>query len=132
MILVTNSVLDVTPYETQGILPAVIIPREPPDAWYVRCLPLDASIPGDGWEWSLTGKELRIPMYPYLIRGTDPERAVAFGVQLGMQAMHEVAGEGGDPVVRGHLAIGYPMEDKGDHLRYWLGVAFLLRRRPGT
>lgn len=125
ILAVTHNTVDVAPYEEQGHLPAVIIPRTAAEAWYVRCLPLLEV--GAGWEWNLEGTHLRVPLFPYIIRGTDPELAITFGVQLGLQAMWEVAG--GDEIVRVHLAVGYPTEDCGDHLRYWMGVAVLLRQR---
>ena len=125
MIQFSHSVVEVAPFEERGALPAAILQRGPSDAWYVRCRPLTEG--GEGWEWSLEGKAFRVPLFPYLIAGTDPEMAIAFGAQLGLTAMADLVG--GDEVVRAHLVVGYPTEDRGDHLRHWLGVAFQLRGR---
>lgn len=122
---VTHNAVEVSAYTSRDCRPAVIIPRSAGEAWFVRCLPV--AEPGDGWEWSLEGAHLRVPLFPYFIHSTDAELAISFGVQLGLQVMLEVAG--GDDVVRAHVAVGYPTEDLGDRLRYWCGLAFLLRRR---
>jgi hypothetical protein len=113
------------PFTSAGKLPAAFRARQKPDVWYVRSQPFGTE--GPGWEWNMEGEVFRVPLFPYLTKTVDPENAMAFAFQLGLSAGYEVSG--GDEIAEVHLAVGLPMEDLGEQLRYWLGVAFRMRKR---
>lgn len=120
--------LDISRYEAQKIKPATLIPRKIGEVWLIRETPMETAL-SPTWSTASEGEYVRVPLFPYLVRGTEPSEVVAVAFKFGAQAGIDLylAGEMITPLAM-HISVGHPVVDLGSSLRFWLGFAFLVRR----
>lgn len=131
MIAFSVSRIDIRQYELDKVRPADIIERQERELWAVREQPFHTDL-SPRYLWAQSEGFVRVPLFPYL-SAPEPDMAVGLGVQLGLLALHEWeewAGRQYLPrllAVRAHLSYGHPVQDLGTNLRFWLGVALLIK-----
>ena len=127
---ITTHVLDIEAYEAHKCQSAAMVPRGS-KVWITREKPLlvDAE---DEWGWCREGDMVRIPLFPYMSRGSDPAIAIGFAFELGYQARDIV-----DPnydvesllISLGHPVCDCKLSDGHEALRFWLGFGFVLKEK---
>jgi hypothetical protein len=129
--LVTTNIIDIDKYLADNLKPADLINRDNV-IWLTRDLPL-LIVPesANGWGIAKEGDLVRIPLIPYLAKGTDPSVAMGFAFELGFKACDGIDYIG--KVKRLHIAVGYPVTETKfqghDMLRFWLGFGCTLQER---
>jgi hypothetical protein len=126
---ITTDVLDIVEYEKRKLRPATLIPRKG-RVWLTRDLPIGVA-GSSSTEWGLVkeGDVVRIPLFPYITRGTDPSIAIGCAFELGFKARDYVTP--GFEVHSLHIALGHPVteitQQDQELLRFWLGFGYVLK-----
>lgn len=93
--------------------------------WLALSAPL---VPGSAPQWAKTERDeyVRIPLFPYLVPGSEADRALAFAVQLGLSCAGHLPGR----VEAFWVVTGVPVQllydpatDQSSGMRFWLGLA---------
>lgn len=133
---VTNHILDIEEYEKQKHRPATIVGRTSPELWLVRERPFGVKEePTVLWGTCQSGEHVRIPLFPYLVNGNRPATALALASDLSLRAIHTIMAGHDVDVLRVHTAYGEPVQEVdgmaeggGSVLRFWFGIAFVIRK----
>lgn len=120
---VSCDMLDIEQFEAQKIIPAVIVNRKSGENWLVLDLPLNVDAPAsEKWGTAASGDAVRVPLFPYLAGSLEPAHAMAFAFELGFRAS-QMAGHAARHL---HIAVGKPIQETGEHLRFWIGFALII------
>jgi hypothetical protein len=126
--------LAIEQYELDKIRPATIIDRNEGEIWLVREQPFETEL-SPRYLMTVEHAHVRIPLFPYLTRGTTPSVAMGMAMKLGILAVNELYDSIGRhivpqvDIVRTHIVLGQPVQDLSSSLRFWCGVGFLITRR---
>ena len=132
MIQFNFQLLDINQYELDKVRPAEIIERREKDCWVVREQPFDTAV-SPRYSYAREGNFLRVPLFPYLAQN-DFALAIGLGLKLGTLNVIEWQADRPDmarryEAVYAHVVMGHPVQQWPDNIRFWCGVAMLLKER---